>query len=153
MARTGGRRLPQPRLAAGRTQGGALPDVISRSPSPAARVAVLDDEESYRRALSRLLRAHGYEVETFATGEGLLAGASVERFDCVPLDLYMPGMSGFDVLAELKLEPDSPPVIVITAHDDADHARRALALNAFECQCKPIGAPRLIEAIERARRR
>jgi FixJ family two-component response regulator len=122
------------------------------TPSP-ARVAVLDDEETYRRALSRLLRAHGYDVETFATGEGLLASASTGRFDCVLLDLYMPGMSGFDVLAELMLEPASPPVIVITAHDDADHVRRALALNAFECQYKPIGAPRLIEAIERARRR
>jgi FixJ family two-component response regulator len=120
---------------------------------PIARVAVLDDEESYRRALGRLLRAHGYAVETFATGEGLLASAVAERFDCVLLDLYMPGMSGFDVLAELKLETNPPPVIVITAHDDADHARRALALNAFECQCKPVGAPRLIDAIERARRR
>lgn len=120
---------------------------------PIARIAVLDDEESYRRALSRLLSAHGYAVETFATGEGLLASAVAERFDCVLLDLYMPGMSGFDVLAELKLESDPPPVIVVTAHDDADHARRALALDAFECQCKPVGAQRLIDAIERARRR
>jgi len=121
--------------------------------APRVRIAVLDDEENYRRALSRLLRAHGYEVETFATGEGLLAGTLVERFDCVLLDLYMPGMSGFDVLAELKLEPQAPPVIVITAHDDADHVRRALALDAFECQHKPVGAPRLIDAIERARHR
>ena len=83
----------------------------------------------------------------------LLASAVAERFDCVLLDLYMPGMSGFDVLAELKLESDPPPVIVVTAHDDADHARRALALDAFECQCKPVGAQRLIDAIERARRR
>ncbi|MFN9807052.1 MAG: response regulator transcription factor [Betaproteobacteria bacterium] len=127
--------------------------LTSSEMSAPVRVAVLDDEESYRRALSRLLRAHGYDVETFATGEGLRAGAAAHRFDCVLLDLYMPGMSGFDVLAELKLEPSAPPVIVITAHDDADHVRRALALGAFECQHKPIGAPRLIDAIERARRR
>jgi FixJ family two-component response regulator len=113
-------------------------------------IAILDDEEDLRRALARLLKAHGYGVASFATGQELIAAIRRGRFDCVLLDLYMPGMSGFDVLAELQGNPASPPVIVITAHDDVDFVKRALALNAFECQLKPIGAPALLGAIERA---
>jgi FixJ family two-component response regulator len=116
-------------------------------------IAILDDEENYRLALSRLLKAHGYEVATFATGEALIAGASRQRFECVLLDLYMPGMTGFDVLAELRRDAGAPPVIVITAHDDPDLIRQALALNAFECQQKPVGAPALLDAIRRATHR
>jgi len=116
-------------------------------------IAILDDEERFRLALTRLLKAHGYEVASFATGEELLAATLRRRFDCVLLDLYMPGLTGFEVLTELQGNPSSPPVIVITAHDDPDSVKRALALNAFECQPKPVRAPRLLDSIERARAR
>ena len=116
-------------------------------------IAILDDEEKFRLALTRLLKAHGYEVATFATGEELVAEITLRRFDCVLLDLYMPGMTGFEVLSALQGDPASPPVIVITAHDDPDVVKRALALNAFECQQKPVKAPRLLDSIERARAR
>lgn len=113
-------------------------------------IAVLDDEEKFRVALSRLLKAHGYGVASFATGGDLLAESTRLRFDCVLLDLDMPGMTGFDVLAQMQGGPETPPVIVITAHDEADFVARALALNAFECQFKPVGAPALFASIERA---
>jgi CheY-like chemotaxis protein len=113
-------------------------------------IAILDDEEKLRHALARLLKAHGYVVASFATGEELLAETARRHFDCVLLDLNMPGMSGFDVLEALQTGPAPPPVIVITAHDEPDNVRRALALNARECQRKPIGAPALLGAIERA---
>jgi CheY-like chemotaxis protein len=117
---------------------------------PARVIAILDDEENFRRALSRLLRAHGYEVASFASGQDLFAGMTVRRFDCLLLDLDMPGITGFDVLAVLKERPAPPPVIVITAHDEPEYVERARALSAFECQSKPIGAPALLGAIERA---
>jgi len=120
-------------------------------PSPV--IAILDDEEDFRRALSRLLKAHGYEVVSVATGEALLDEIAQRRIDCVLLDLHMPGMSGFDVLAALQREEHSPPVIAVTARDDPEFERRALALHAFECQRKPVGALKLIAAIERARAR
>lgn len=113
-------------------------------------IAVLDDEKKFRVALTRLLQAHGHVVAGFATGEQLIAETQHRRFDCVLLDLHMPGMSGFDVLAALQRHPAPPPVIVITAHDDPDPSSRALALNAFECHRKPIGAPTLLGAIDRA---
>ena len=118
--------------------------------SPVFAIALLDDEEAYRRALSRLLRAHDHDVFAYDSGEALLRDVARRKFDCLLLDLHMPGMSGFDVLAALGRDPASPPAIAITGHDDPDFARRALALGAFACQRKPVGATTLLEAIARA---
>jgi CheY-like chemotaxis protein len=113
-------------------------------------IAILDDEEHYRRALSRLLKAHGYDVASFSAGEELIAELAQRAFDCVLLDLHMPGMTGFEVLARLQGQPTSPPVIVITAHDDPEFERKAFDLDAFGYQLKPVASPVLLGAIERA---
>jgi FixJ family two-component response regulator len=113
-------------------------------------IAVLDDEAEYRKALARLLKAYGFEVEVFADGGELLSRCARRVFGCVLLDLNMPGMSGFDVLAELHGELRPPPVIILTANDDPAMMKRALALNAFDYQLKPIAAPALLGAIDRA---
>jgi CheY-like chemotaxis protein len=113
-------------------------------------IAILDDEEPYRRALSRLLKAQGYDVASFSAGEELIAEAAQCVFDCVLLDLHMPGMTGFDVLARLRDQPSPPPVIVITALDDPDFTKKAFDLDAFDCQLKPVASPALLAAIERA---
>jgi two-component system response regulator FixJ len=113
-------------------------------------IAILDDEEHYRHALSRLLKAHGYGVASFSAGEELIAELAQRPFDCVLLDLHMPGMTGFDVLTRLRGQPTPPPVIVITAHDDPDFMKKAFDLDAFEYQLKPVASPILLGAIERA---
>ena len=118
--------------------------------SPVFTIAILDDEEALRRALSRLLRAHDHHVVAYESGAALLGDLRRRKFDCLLLDLHMPGMSGFDVLAALARDAASPPVIAITGHDDPDFARRALVLGAFACQRKPVGAAALLEAIGRA---
>jgi CheY-like chemotaxis protein len=71
----------------------------------------------------------------------------------VLLDLFMPGMSGFDVLAALRSTSDPPPAIVITAHDEPELVRHALDLNAVACLRKPVAAPDLLDAIARSLRR
>jgi two-component system CheB/CheR fusion protein len=113
-------------------------------------IGILDDEEAFRRALTRLLSTHEFEIVSFADGADLIAETRRRRFDCLLLDLYMPGLSGLDVLAELRWNSDPPPAIVITGHDDPDLVKRALALNAFECQRKPITEATLLRAIDRA---
>src|SRR3954454_23088290 len=95
-------------------------------------IGILDDEDGFRRALTRLLSSHGFQVVGFASGAELLAETRRRRFDCLLLDLYMPGMTGLDVLAELRWNPDPTPAIVITGHDDPDLVKRAIALKAFE---------------------
>lgn len=112
-------------------------------------IAILDDEEHFRRALARLLRAHGYEVLGFASGADFLLEASRRVVDCLLLDLDMPGTTGFEVLAQLKGRTELP-AIVVTAHDDPEYVRRAQALGAFEFQLKPVGATALLDAIQRA---
>jgi CheY-like chemotaxis protein len=128
-----------------------LPAAHTARMGQASRViAILDDEEHYRRALSRLLEAHGYDVASFSAGEELIAEMAQRPFDCVLLDLHMPGMNGFEVLARLRDQPAPPPVIVITAHDDPDFVKKAFDLNAFEYQLKPVASPILLGAIDRA---
>jgi FixJ family two-component response regulator len=122
-------------------------------PAKIPLIAILDDEDALRRALSRLLKSHGFEVASYANGREFVADAVLRRFDCLLLDLYMPEMSGIDVLAELRWNPDAPPAIVITGHDDPDLVKRAMALKAFECQHKPISEATLLQSIDRALRR
>jgi len=116
-------------------------------------IGILDDEEHFRRALERLLQAHQYRSMAFATGAEFLAEAARRRFDCLLLDLAMPGMTGFDVLEALGTDPAAPPAIVITGVEDPSVFRHAKQLKAFECHGKPIRGEVLVEAIERALRR
>jgi FixJ family two-component response regulator len=130
-------------------QRGAFPTMRAMG-SSALAIAILDDEEAFRRALSRLLRAHDHHVFAYETAEALLGDVKRRKFDCLLLDLDMPGMSGLDVLAELTRDAHSPPIIAITGNDDPDFAQRALELGALACQRKPVGAAVLLDAIARA---
>jgi CheY-like chemotaxis protein len=116
---------------------------------PPLSIAVLDDEAQMRRALQRLLDSHGHGVELFAHAEELLKALSPGRFDCIFLDLHMPGMNGFDVLRALAGRPARPPVIVLTGMDQPGNAERTAALGACAYLLKPVEEARLIEVIRR----
>jgi FixJ family two-component response regulator len=113
-------------------------------------IAILDDDEAYRRALSRVLKANGFDTAVFAAGEALLCELSRRDVACVLLDIEMPGMSGFDVLEALRAQRPSAAVIVVTAHDEAEYCERALGLGAREYRHKPLHASTLLGAIRRA---
>ena len=116
-------------------------------------IGILDDEEHFRRALTRLLQAHQYRIMDFASGPEFLAESGRRRFDCILLDLAMPGMSGFEVLEVLRGDPAAPPAIVITGIDDREVRQRARDLTAFECLTKPVPDTILVGTIERALKR
>ena len=101
-----------------------------------------------RKALSRLLQSHGFQVETFAVGEELIAAA--EGLDCLVLDLHMPGMSGFDVLKVIGTQDIKLPVIVITGHDEPQNEGRVRALGAVAYLTKPLDVSCLLAAIAQA---
>ena len=110
-------------------------------------IAVLDDEPQFCKALGRLLKTHGMEVQTFACGEDLLAACASRLPNCLLLDLHMPDMSGFQVLehlAELRLPV---PVIVITGHDQPGNAERLKAMGAVEYLLKPLNESQLLAAL------
>ena len=119
-------------------------------PVPSRLIAILDDEPAFRRAMARVLGTYGYEGVPFATAGALLRAVHVQRFDCILLDLAMPDLHGFEVLAALRALRNVPPVIVVTGRDDPESVRRAMELEAFDCHKKPVRAPELVGAIERA---
>lgn len=115
-------------------------------------VAIVDDEEGIRKALSRLLRASGLEAESYANGQEFLDAAARHRPDCVVLDLHMPGMSGLQVLRKLKAAGQRLSVVVITAHDEPETRERCIDAGACAYLRKPLEDRLLLNAISAAMR-
>jgi two-component system response regulator FixJ len=80
-----------------------------------ARVAIIDDEASIRRAFLRLLRLSGYEPSAYSSVAAFLESFATSRPDCILLDLNLPGESGLDLLRKLNETENTPPVIVVSA--------------------------------------
>jgi FixJ family two-component response regulator len=112
-------------------------------------IAVVDDEESVRKAIERLLRSAGIEVAIFSSGAEFLNAIATRRIDCVVLDLHMSGLSGFDVQTRLMQSRKWLPIIVMTGHDTPDSRARALAGGAGAYLLKPIDEQVLLDAIAR----
>ena len=115
-------------------------------------VAIVDDEEGIRKALSRLLRASGLEAESYANGQEFLDAAAEHRPDCVVLDLHMPGMSGLQVLRKLKAAGQRLSIVVITAHDEPETRERCIDAGACAYLRKPLEDRLLLNAISVAMR-
>lgn len=115
-------------------------------------VAIVDDEEAIRKALSRLLRASGLEAESYANGQEFLDAAAEHRPDCVVLDLHMPGMSGLQVLRKLKAAGQRLSIVVITAHDEPETRERCIDAGACAYLRKPLEDRLLLNAISAAMR-
>lgn len=113
-------------------------------------VAVVDDEDSVRIALERVLRACGMQVVTFPGGSEFLTALETLRPQCVVLDLHMPKLSGFEVLEILMGAPSRPPVVVVTGHDSPEARSRALAWGAAAYLTKPIDDSLLLDEIAAA---
>ena len=96
----------------------------------ATLVAIVDDEESVRRALGRLLRSAGFDVQTYASGAEFLHSLSRSVPQCVVLDLRMPRMNGFDVQQAMAEARAHVPVVIITGDDSADSRERTLGRGA-----------------------
>ena len=111
-------------------------------------VAIVDDEEPIRKALTRLLRSTGLETESFPSGGEFLKSLSNHRPDCVVLDLHMPVVSGFEV--QDRLGKFGVPVVIITGHDSDETRAQALAGHPAAYLRKPIDDQILLDAIELA---
>jgi FixJ family two-component response regulator len=115
-------------------------------------IAVVDDEESVRRALARMLSASQFDVDVFASGREFLEALQVRRPDCVVLDYQMPGLNGQDVQRQLTSAQIRLPVIVVTAHDRPALREQCLAEGAVAYLAKPLRRERLVSAIHDAMR-
>jgi FixJ family two-component response regulator len=120
----------------------------SRRPQPL--VAVVEDDPSMRRSLQRLLAAHGFAVETFASAEAFLGDLPVCRSACALFDIDLPGMSGLELHHRINAAGATLPVIFITALDDDVLEQAAIGSGCVAYIRKPFAAERLITAIENA---
>lgn len=111
-------------------------------------IAVLDDDQSVRKALVRVLEAAGHAARSFNSGQDFLKSWHFDPPDCLVLDLQMPGLSGVEVQKALNLAGANFPVIIITAHDAADAGREeAMSRGAVAYLHKPVDAGILVNAV------
>ena len=113
-------------------------------------MAVVEDDPSFRRALSRSLVLRVYRSEEFASAEEFLQHPGALNADCLVLDIHLGGMSGFELQGELAKRPSSPPIIFITAFDEPATRERALEAGAAGYLQKPFDEDSLLQAIGRA---
>jgi FixJ family two-component response regulator len=111
-------------------------------------VAVVDDDESVRESLPDLLRQYGYAVVAFASAEQFLDSGRLPDFECLILDIAMPGMSGPELHRELTRRGESVPVIFITGHADANACATLVREGAVEVLIKPFSAEDLLSALK-----
>jgi two-component system sensor histidine kinase ChiS len=114
-------------------------------------ILIIDDELHIRRLIAQMLELAGYRVLEAASGPEALSLLEEERPDVITCDIFMPGMSGFEVLEALKSQPSTAeiPVIMLTALGQEKDTARAMELGAADYVTKPFGTTKLAETIER----
>lgn len=81
-------------------------------------VILVEDDESLRAALERMLRAFGFEAQAYASAEAALTPQDLAWADCFVVDLNLPAMSGLDLVDRLRQRGVTAPAVIITAHDE-----------------------------------
>jgi two-component system response regulator FixJ len=115
-----------------------------------AEIYVIDDDSAAREAVAELVRTLGLEVRDYASAEDFLKSYSGHRPACIVADLRMLGMSGLEMLLELRRRGLTIPVIILTAHADTPTTVQAMKNGAFTTLDKPCRDSELWETIRNA---
>jgi len=115
-----------------------------------AAVYILDNDEDVRDMLTRLVRSLGYHPELFWDAKSLLAAPTPEHCACVIVDAWLPGMSGLDILRELRGRGLDVPVVMTSGYPDVTLAVDAMKIGAYDFIEKPLSFQRMREAIQGA---
>lgn len=113
-------------------------------------IAIVDDDGSFRRALTRLVETHGLRAATYPSAEAFLAALPRTAPSCVLLDINLPGLGGMDVLRRLAVAGEAIPSIAMTGSDRAGLRAECLKAGAAAFLSKPIGEEDLEEALAAA---
>jgi len=113
-------------------------------------VAIIDDDVSVSRSLSRLLRLAGFEPSAFASAEDFLADGSRARFRCLLVDVQLHGMSGLEMQRAWNALPGRAPLIFITAYDEPAARAEALQAGCAGFFRKTESGTRILDAIRAA---
>ena len=110
-------------------------------------IYIVDDDQSVRTNLARLMRSAGFSARTFASAEEFLASTEPLESGCLLLDVTLPGLSGLQLQAELNKRGIRLPVIAVSARDDSETSETARRLGARCFFRKPVDDQALIDAI------
>jgi FixJ family two-component response regulator len=113
-------------------------------------VHVVDDDESFRTAVARMLRAAGHEVRTYGSAGEFLLSRPADTPGCVVLDVRLPGPSGLDIQEAFAKLDAPPPVIFLTGHGDIPMSVRAMRAGAVDFLTKPVHREALLSAVRAA---
>ncbi len=113
-------------------------------------IAVVDDDESFGRAIGRLLRAARFEPLVYTSAEAFLQDTIHPPAACVVLDIHLGGMSGLDLRRQLTALGRTTPVIFVTAHDEPKVREEAEEVGCSAYLRKPVLGQLLLEAISKA---
>jgi FixJ family two-component response regulator len=113
-------------------------------------VFVVDDDPSIRKAMSRLLRAAGFDVSTYECAQDYLDRYDPEAPGCLLLDLTMPRLSGLELQQALASRGGAPPIIFLSGHADIPAGVQAMKDGAVEFLTKPVDGAALLAAVRKA---
>jgi FixJ family two-component response regulator len=111
------------------------------------RISIVDDDQSVRESLGRLLSSVGFAVNTYASAQKYLSSDQAGSADCLLLDIRMPGMSGIELQRQLVANHSEVSVIFMTAHEEETERAQALEGNARTVLIKPVSEEALLNAI------
>lgn len=114
------------------------------------RVLLVDDEEEFISTLAQRLQIRGYKPGTATHGEEALQMVANNPYDVMVLDLMLPGLSGLDVLKELKRQIPDLPVIMLTGQGSTREGMEGMRSGAFDYLMKPIDLDELMAKIDEA---
>ncbi len=117
---------------------------------PKASILVVDDEDFIREIICRKLGGGGFECDSAPNAEDALAKIAQNDYDCVLSDIHMPGMSGVDLLRQIKLHNHDLAVILVTGAPDIEAALEAMRLGAYDHLSKPLNLAALEMTVDRA---
>ncbi len=119
---------------------------------PSERILIVDDEPGIRSSLSEILADEGYFAEAVDSGEACLEILQRKSFQCVLLDIWLPGIDGLQTLERIqRIDPTQRPiVVVISGHGKIETAVRATKLGAFDFLEKPLSLEKVVLTVKNA---
>ena len=119
-------------------------------PTHSPLVAIVDDDELFRRSIERLVRAAGFTVEAFGSAEDFLERGDLDRTACAILDMKLQGMNGLDLQQRLIARPTLMPIVFVSAHEEAMTRANAMRAGAIAFLKKPFDNNALLDALNRS---
>jgi two-component system response regulator FixJ len=112
-------------------------------------IDIVDDDDAVRESLALLLEVSGYDVKAYATAQSYLRDPHAS--DCLVVDQHMPGISGIELLEQLRASGDKTPAVIVSSGVDADVTQRARVLS-IPVLAKPLPDTVLLDYLEKVDR-